>query len=376
MDLITILGIGFGFLALFLAFFFLLHKRFQNDGYLYLYGCLMILGFELMYKVLIHSRIILDVPLFYIPGRLHNLLVYPLLLLFVFSITRSSNFKTKVWHRIVLYVFGLYALYVSIMALKIPSHTKLEMLHLFYQDKRPGPYDYWKNPISLLKSTLVPLFFLSVVGIEFFRFRKKSVDMPSVRLLNLLSLIIIIYFLFNQFSNPIYKGVHKISGYSMVEWPVDIGFLSLLVLLFSILALMVNTGSTLFPSAKYARSSLSTSSYQDIVERAKRMVEDGMLYKKESLTLSELSIMMGTNSKYLSQSINAKLQCSFVDFVNGYRVEEAKRLMLDRTNRSFTLEAIGSLAGFKSKSVFFRAFKKATGMTPNQFLTSQSGVNS
>ena len=160
MDLITILGIGFGFLALFLAFFFLLHKRFQNDGYLYLYGCLMILGFELMYKVLIHSRIILDVPLFYIPGRLHNLLVYPLLLLFVFSITRSSNFKTKVWHRIVLYGFGLYALYVSIVALKIPSHTKLEMLHLFYQDKRPGPYDYWKNPISLLKSTLVPLFFL------------------------------------------------------------------------------------------------------------------------------------------------------------------------------------------------------------------------
>ena len=106
------------------------------------------------------------------------------------------------------------------------------------------------------------------------------------------------------------------------------------------------------------------------------MVEEGELYKREHLTLSELSTMVGTNSKYLSQSINAKLQCSFVDFVNGYRIEEAKRLMLDETNKSLTLEAIGGLAGFKSKSVFFRAFKKATGMTPNQFLKLQSGIDS
>ncbi|RPG31348.1 helix-turn-helix domain-containing protein [Flagellimonas sp.] len=375
MNLITLLGAGFGLMAVFLPLFFMCQKRFQNDGYLYLYGCLYILGLELIYKVLIQSRIILDVPVLYMTGRLHNLLVYPFLFLFVLSIT-NPVFKVKIWHRLLLCGFGFYALYVLLVALKIPTDDKLEMLRLFYQDKRPGPYDYWKNPISLLKSTLIPLAFLGLMGYHFYRFRKRSTDKPSARLLNILSLIIVVYFLFNQFSNLLYRMVHEVSGYSLVEWPVDIIFLSFLILLFSILALMVNTGSTLFPSAKYAGSALLSSSYQDIIERAKQMVEEGELYKREHLTLSELSTMVGTNSKYLSQSINAKLQCSFVDFVNGYRIEEAKRLMLDETNKSLTLEAIGGLAGFKSKSVFFRAFKKATGMTPNQFLKLQSGIDS
>ncbi|USD25896.1 helix-turn-helix domain-containing protein [Flagellimonas marinaquae] len=375
MDLITIVGSGFGLVAIFLALFFLFQKKFQNDGYLYLYGCLIVLGLELLYKVLILSRAIFDIPWVYIPGRLHNLLVYPLLLLFFSSIT-NLNPRFRRWYRFVLYGFGLYALYVFLHVLTIPSQSKMEMLQLFYQDKRPGPYNYWRNPISLLKSTLIPLAFLSVIGIQFYRFRKGTSDRPSVRLLNLLSLIIIVYFLFNQFSNPIYRMVHDVSGYSMVEWPVDIGFLSFLILLFSILALMVNTGSVLFPTAKYSRSSLSSASYRVIVDKAKRIIEDDLLYKKESLSLSELSALIGTNPKYLSQSINAKLDCNFVDFVNGYRVEEAKRLMLNPANRSFTLEAIGSLAGFTSKSGFFRAFKKATGMTPNQFLTSRTGINS
>lgn len=375
MDLITLLGAGFGWIAIFLPLFFVCQKRFKNDGYLYLYGCLVVLGLELIYKVLVQSKIIFDLPMLYIPGRLNNLLVYPLLYLFLLSIT-SSGFKVKNWHRFLMFGFALYALYVLSSALKIPTKDKLEMLHLFYQDKRPGPYDYWKNPVSLLKSTLIPVAFLGIMGYHFYRFRNRSKDKPSVRLLNILSLIIVVYFLFNQFSNLIYKAVYRISGFSLVEWPVDIVFLSFLILLLSILALMVNTGSTLFPSAKYSGSPLLSSSSQDIVVRAKRLIEDGMLYKRESLSLSELSVLVGTNSKYLSQSINAKLQCSFVDFVNGYRVEEAKRLMLDQTNRSITLEAIGGLAGFKSKSGFFRAFKKATGMTPKQFLKSQTGIDS
>ncbi|NYJ28628.1 helix-turn-helix domain-containing protein [Allomuricauda sp. ARW1Y1] len=375
MDLISIFGSGFGLLAIFLALFFLFQKRFQNDGYLYLYGCLIVLGLELLYKVLILSGTMLDVPWIYLPGRLHNLLVYPLLLLFFSSIT-YPNPRYKHWYLLLLYGFGLYALYVFIYAVTIPSQEKIQMLELFYQDKRPGPYNYWRNPISLLKSTLIPLAFLSVIGIQFYRFQKGTSDRPSLRLLNLLSLIIIVYFLFNQFSNPTYSIVHNLSGYSMVEWPVDIGFLSFLILLISILALMVNTGSTLFPSAKYSGSALPVSAYGAIVDKAKRKIEDELLYKKQSLGLTELSALIGTNPKYLSQSINAKLDCSFVDFVNGYRVEEAKRLMLDTANRSFTLEAIGNLAGFTSKSGFFRAFKKATGMTPNQFLTSQTGSNS
>ena len=50
--------------------------------------------------------------------------------------------------------------------------------------------------------------------------------------------------------------------------------------------------------------------------------------------------------------------------------------MLDDKNASLTLEAIGLMAGFKSKSAFYRAFKKATNTTPNQFVKSKRSSNS
>ena len=50
--------------------------------------------------------------------------------------------------------------------------------------------------------------------------------------------------------------------------------------------------------------------------------------------------------------------------------------MLNKKNSSLTLEAIGLMAGFKSKSAFFRAFKKATNVTPNQFVKSKTGSDS
>jgi YesN/AraC family two-component response regulator len=162
----------------------------------------------------------------------------------------------------------------------------------------------------------------------------------------------------------------------MIEWPIDISFLSLLLLLLSVLALMVNTGSTFLPPIKYSGSILENDAYKTIINKAKQHIENDKLYKKEKLTLSELSKSVNTNPKYLSQAINDYLQLSFVDFINSYRVEEAKKLILDKKNGNLTLEAIGLMAGFKSKSAFFRAFKKATQLTPNQFLKSKRGSNS
>nr|WP_262897095.1 helix-turn-helix domain-containing protein [Muricauda sp. CAU 1633] len=77
---------------------------------------------------------------------------------------------------------------------------------------------------------------------------------------------------------------------------------------------------------------------------------------------------LGTNSKYISQAINHKMGKSFTQWVNDYRVEEAKQRLLDPKNEKLTLEAIGNTSGFHTKSSFFSAFKKSTGLTPSQFV--------
>lgn len=58
---------------------------------------------------------------------------------------------------------------------------------------------------------------------------------------------------------------------------------------------------------------------------------------------------------------------NFYDLVNSYRVEEAKRLLLDPKNSNYTILSVGFEAGFNSKTTFNTVFKKFTGLSPTEF---------
>tara|TARA_R110002073_G_scaffold123234_2_gene266826 strand:+ start:7255 stop:8391 length:1137 start_codon:yes stop_codon:yes gene_type:complete len=365
-DIITILGIGISFMSLFISLFFILKNKLKNDGYIFLYLSMLIISYEMFYKTMIHSRLLYDYPELYLPGRFQNLIIYPIFLCFVWSVIKK---KIKVKLAFLLLIgFILYGFYVHINAWIIPLDDKVQMLNSFYADNRPGPFNYWANTETLIKGTLIPLVFLGVTGFYFFSFRNKISSIKNKLLLNILSSVIVLYFLYNQFSNLLYQLVYEFTNFSMVEWPVDIFFLSILLMLFSMIAMMVNTGVTFLPPTKYSRSLLQVGIYGEILSKAEKLIEEHQLYKEQSLTLGELSKKVGTNSKYLSQAINHQLELSYVDYINGYRIEEAKSQLLNPKNAQLTIEAIGEIAGFNSKTAFFRAFKKKTNLTPNQFI--------
>ena len=58
---------------------------------------------------------------------------------------------------------------------------------------------------------------------------------------------------------------------------------------------------------------------------------------------------------------------SFFDYVNGWRIEEAKPLI---RNGEQTVLAIAYEVGFNSRSSFYAAFKKQTGVTPSAYKSS------
>jgi len=76
----------------------------------------------------------------------------------------------------------------------------------------------------------------------------------------------------------------------------------------------------------------------------------------------------------LSRVINEHFGRNFFDFINGYRVAEVKRKILDPAYAHFSLLGIAFESGFNSKSAFNRVFKKITGQTPSQF--KESGTKS
>jgi len=125
-------------------------------------------------------------------------------------------------------------------------------------------------------------------------------------------------------------------------------------------------------SPKPRKAGLNELKINDITARIISLMEVEKLYQEPELTLQQLASRLDLSPHHLSQAINDGLKKSFYDLVNGYRVEEAKRLLLDDKTISYTILSIGFEAGFNSKTTFNTVFKKFTGLTPSDFRQMQN----
>ncbi len=103
------------------------------------------------------------------------------------------------------------------------------------------------------------------------------------------------------------------------------------------------------------------------IEQLTTYMETEKPYLNPSLSIRNLAEEIKMNSRDLSVLINQHLDKHFFDFVNEYRIEEAKLLLKNPTKKEFTVLEILYEVGFNSKSSFNTAFKKHTGLTPTQF---------
>jgi AraC-like DNA-binding protein len=95
-------------------------------------------------------------------------------------------------------------------------------------------------------------------------------------------------------------------------------------------------------------------------------METNKPYLKSDLKISELADSLSVPYYQLSQFINDEFSVNFYDFINKYRVEEAKKLLIEDT-RNYKILAIAFEVGFNSKATFNRVFKNVTELTPSAF---------
>lgn len=97
------------------------------------------------------------------------------------------------------------------------------------------------------------------------------------------------------------------------------------------------------------------------------LMETKKPYLDPELNIGTLANDLKIHSYVLSKNINSILHLNFFEFVNGYRVDEFKRLCDDSKNKNFSILALALDAGFNSKASFNRIFKNNTGQTPSEF---------
>ena len=108
-----------------------------------------------------------------------------------------------------------------------------------------------------------------------------------------------------------------------------------------------------------------------IITKVRAVMELEKLYQESELTLQEISDKIQFPSYQVSQAINEGMKKNFYDLINSYRVEEAKRLLLNPDKANYTILSVGFEAGFNSKTTFNTVFKKFTGLTPTAFRDQQ-----
>ncbi len=104
---------------------------------------------------------------------------------------------------------------------------------------------------------------------------------------------------------------------------------------------------------------------RDLASRIVQLMEVRRLYLRSELKISDLAEELGVSRSMVSSCIHKEWGVSFVSFLNGYRVEHVKRLMLDKPYDKLSI--LYPEAGFANETSFFRTFKDLTGKTPNEW---------
>lgn len=121
---------------------------------------------------------------------------------------------------------------------------------------------------------------------------------------------------------------------------------------------------------KYKKSSLTlekANKYKGVISA---YMESEKPYLNNELKLSELAEALGIHPHHLSQILNDQFNLSFFDFINQYRVEEAKRRFKKKNGE--TILQIAYEVGFNNKASFNNYFKKVTNTTPSKFIKEYS----
>lgn len=102
-------------------------------------------------------------------------------------------------------------------------------------------------------------------------------------------------------------------------------------------------------------------------QKLELLCKEQHIYTDSTLNREKVAEKLGISAGYVSQIVNTITGDNFAHYINQYRVEAVKEMISDPEYENYNLLTMGLEAGFTSKTTFFKAFKKVTGQTPNEY---------
>ncbi len=367
LDLSSLIGI---FLVLFLALFLITVKTKQKLGNL-LFSFFLIANAIDASKYLIH----------HIPENFINLeafrwsvvyLVPASFYLYAMSVC-YSNFRLKTKHLLHAIPFIAYNLnFIS----GIYFETTTMKLHFIKNMNQMAVTHFFQILFELLFQVYFIASFLTIRNSR--TVYLENYTNPNISLINALYKITIVYYLLHFLVLLRWLVTFTIGLGEVRQWVVTFDGFSFLFCTCWYLLIALNNpeffrgvNSHLKPITEVIPKQKHSPSIDDEKNKQIESLQDFMIshepYLDSSLTIQDLAEQVKMQVKDLSALINLYMNKHFFDFINEYRIEKAKEILKDSSQKDRTILEILYQVGFNSKSSFSTSFKKHTGKTPTEF---------
>lgn len=106
---------------------------------------------------------------------------------------------------------------------------------------------------------------------------------------------------------------------------------------------------------------------ENIIIKFNHLIHEEKIFLKSDLTIKELSLLIGTNYKYISKALRIYFEKDFRMLINEYRIQYAKDVLVSDEYKNCSIDYVSYLCGFKSRTTFYKHFKRVTSLTPFEF---------
>ncbi len=366
---ITIWSVFYFFVAIigfYVMFLLLLNKKIDKEARTLIALFVFIHSLFILNICVNNTNYVFEFPHTYLMSTWSSFLYGPLLYLYFRRVSRYKNLKVRdLWHFIPTVILLFY------LIPEVYAFTGTEKLNAMLDRLKDGI-----NPGDSTK--LILLVLLKAISLAVYAYfvhrtiRKGNEELsPKTRLWqkNIYGIHVSYVFVYIMYGSFIIVG--KNSGF-LFHAPIVL--MSVMVLYIGYAANVqpdVFSGlyaytNRLFP--KYVKSGLTESLSQDLKKCLQDLFDDQKLYRRNDLNLDMVAEKLDTTRHNASQLINEHFEMSFHEFVNSYRIKEAKEL-LEKESKSNIID-IAYEVGYNNKVSFNKAFKKDTNLTPSQYLVS------
>lgn len=359
--IINIVAIG---QALILAAIYLARGKSIGTSGKFLIPLLLIFSFDLFHDMLVHTRLFYSFPHLLGTGSAFTYLKGPLIFFYVTAFLRpNQTYRPIQLLHLVPFVFKHFenwALYSQSRA------EKIFFLDEYYQLLDSG--GVMGPDLVSLYSILWHFHPLIYLALSLVLIRKQLRDplpkkvLTPIRRVYMIIWIYLAIWIFNVSTYYLSGSVSWIHGY---YWEFATSLNSLAILTLAYVGLK-DAPPSLTKSGNKAVQKQSSAVFP-LSEKLEHELRDKKAYLDTELSLPILAERLSTTTHQLSELLNQHLHTTFFDYINQFRVEEAKRLIISPESDRYTLEAIAKSSGFNSAASFYRAFKKFTDTTPKQF---------